>query len=78
MPPKRKKKQDEDNDPPDKKCIFCQKVFSEKSKATNHMQRKVCRESRGLAKEDTSSSLKCSVCDAGPYSRERDLTRHVR
>lgn len=75
----RKKKKDDanDNEPPDK-CIFCQKSFSSSSAANNHMNRKVCAEAKGIQTQDTGPSLTCTECGAGPYSRARDLTRHVR
>ena len=79
MPPKKKKKS-EDNDPPDdaRQCKFCLKVFSNAANAKKHVSRKACPESRGINPKDQDSSLTCSECNAGPYSRERDLARHMR
>ena len=79
---RKKKKDDEPDEPdPDKfSCEFCHKSFNSVSAANNHMKRKVCKESRGILTQtqDASSSLTCSECGAGPYSRASDLNRHVR
>ena len=60
--------------PDDRKCLFCGRTFYDKSGARNHMNKKVCPESKG---EVSVGGETCETCGK-TFSNVNNLRKHIR